>query len=372
MRLDHTVAGGLAMLGFIWASQFSGRTTPEAGISFMPVALATASPLVAGGFSQPSSGNAVCPKGTRAAGKSCVLDSDLVLAEALQLEAFTTLNCRGHRILPSNAGAGTTPDTYVPSVPAVGVWITGDREVDVRNCVIGEEGARFDFGIVAINSKHAGRLGHRIHNNEIHARDSAITFLGIDDARVNDNVITWSTGFGISFVRDSDRNRVNGNVMSSAGSPPAAHRIVPDGPFRTPSDVGIFLVAQHPQPLYNLVIAGWLYQFPNSEDGQYPAHEDNVLEGNRLSLPGSSAGKGHEAIEVGSNAMRTRVTGNTITEAGVGIRLAGFMRALAVSRPGRCVNSEGHTTTRFCQTDADCFISEIDVVPRRGMLWTGE
>jgi nitrous oxidase accessory protein NosD len=275
----------------------------------------------------------------------------------------TTLNCRGHRVLPSSAGMGTTLDTYVPSVPAVAVAITGDRGVDVRNCIIGEDGVRFDFGIVAINSKQAGRFGHRIHNNQIHARDSAITFLRVDDAQVNDNIITWSSGFGISFARDSDRNRVTSNTMSSPGSPPATSRLVPDGPFRNVADDGIFLVTHYFQPLYNLVIAGRLYQFPNSEDGQYASHEDNILDGNRLSLPGSSAGKSHQAIEVGSNALRTRVTGNIITEAGIGIRLAGLRPAQTVSRPGRCVNAEGHAEVRFCQTDADCWIPAIDVAP---------
>jgi nitrous oxidase accessory protein NosD len=319
--------------------------------------------VLAGGSLHPSAGNLVCPTGTRAAANSCVLDSDLVLTEALELPSFTTLNCRGHRLLPSSVGTGTTPDTHVPSVPALAIAIMGDRGVNVRNCLIGQDGSRFDFGILAINSKQVGEFGHRIHNNEIHARDAGILLLRVDDARINDNLITWSNGFGISFARDSDRNRVTGNIMSSAGAPPATTRLVPDGPFRNLNDDAIFLVALHAQPLYNLVIAQRLYQFPNSEDGQYAAHEDNVLEGNRLSLPGPSGGKSHQGIEVGSNALRTRVTGNTITEAAVGISLRGLRPAESVSRPGRCQNPAVQGEVRFCQTDADCFIPGIDVAP---------
>jgi hypothetical protein len=338
MRLNHTILGGLVALGFVGLSQFATQTSPSAETSG-------------------------CPAGTRATGSSCVLDSDLVLTEPLELHSFTTLNCRGHRILPSSAGQGATPETYVPSVPATAVAITGDRGVDVRNCVIGVDGARFDFGILAIDAKQAGRFGHRIHDNEIHARDSAITFLRVDDARVNDNVITWSAGFGISFARDSDRNRVTNNDLTSTLSPPAAHRVVPGGPFRMMSDDAIFLVAQHLHPLFNLVIGGRLYQFPNSEDGHYPAHEDNVIEGNRLSLPGPSEGRSHGAVDVGSNSLRTRVIGNEIREAGVGIRMAGFMPAQSVSRPGRCVAPDGSATSRFCRTNDDCFIPEVDTTP---------
>jgi hypothetical protein len=276
-------------------------------------------------MSAPSKKNPSCPNGTRATAAACVLDSDLVLSESIELASFTKLDCRGHRILPATAGSGTTPATYTPSIPALAVAITGEHAIVVRNCTIGAEGARFDFGVLALNSKDAGKFGHRIHNNEIHARDSAITLLRVDDARVNDNVITWTNGLGISFARDSDRNRVNNNVMSSPGSLPAPSLLVPGGPFGLYFDDAISLASLPLQPLYNLVIGGKLYQFPNSEDGNYPSNEDNVIEGNHLSLPGSSAGKTHQGIFVGTNVMRSRVIGNTIVGAGTGIRLAGLM-----------------------------------------------
>jgi hypothetical protein len=314
------------------------------------------------GMSAPSDSNSSCPDGTRATAAACVLDADLVLGESLELPSFTTLDCRGHRILPTSAGSGTTPTTYVPSVPALAVAITGARGVVVRNCTIGAEGARIDFGVLALNSKDAGESGHRIHNNEINARDTAVALLRVDDARVHDNVITWTNGFGISFLRDSDRNRLNNNVMSSPGAPPAAFRLVPGGAFSQEYfDNAIFLGNYHLQPLYNLVIDGRLYQFPNSEDGTYSSNEDNLIKGNQIFLPGSSAGKSHTAIGVILNAMRTRVIGNTITEAGVGIRLAGLRPAEAVTRPARCVG--GDEPTRFCLTDADCFIPGVDAEP---------
>jgi hypothetical protein len=313
-----------------------------------------------GGLSAPSDSNSSCPIGTRATAAACVLDADLVLGETLELQSFTKLDCQGHRILPAMAGSGTTAATYVPSVPALALAITGERGVVVRNCTIGANGAQFDFGVIAINSKDAGKDGHRIHNNEIHARDAAITLLRVDDARVNDNVITWTNGFGISFLRDSDRNSVNNNVMSSPGSPPASFRLVPGGHFSQEFfDNAIFLGNYHLQPLYNLVIGGRLYQFPNSEDGTYSSNEDNLIEGNQISLPGSSAGKSHTAIGVIVNAMRTQVIGNTVTEAGVGIRLAGLMVAQPVTRPARC----SAEPARFCLTDADCFIPGVDAAP---------
>jgi hypothetical protein len=319
--------------------------------------------LVAAAASNPFAVGSVCPPGTQAAAGSCVLDTDLVLEAPIELPSHMTLNCRGHRILPAAAGTGTTAETYVASTPAVALAITGPREVDVRNCVIGEEGRRFDFGIVAVNSKNAGSLGHRIHDNEIHARDIAITLLRVDDARINDNVITWSNGFGISFARDSDRNRVTGNDMSSRGLPPAPFRLVPGGPLRNASDDAIFLVNIHIQPLYNLVIGGRLYQFPNLVEGQYPSHDDNVVEGNRVSLPGPSTGKTHHGVDVGSNSTRTRVIGNTFIQGGVGVRMAGFMPAHSIPRVARCVKRQGEQVDRYCATDNDCFLPEVDRAP---------
>src|SRR5262249_44651386 len=157
--------------------------------------------------------------------------------------------------------------------------------------------SRFDFAIIAINSKNAGKSGHRIRNNEIHARDSGITFLRVDDAQVTDNVITWSNGFGMFFARDSDRNRFNNNTMSSPGLPAAPMRLVPNGLFRNNVTDDANVLASFPLfPLYNVVIGGRLYQFPNSEDGHYPSHNDNLIEGNHVSLPGSSVGKSHAGI----------------------------------------------------------------------------
>jgi hypothetical protein len=315
------------------------------------------------GMSAPSNGNLSCPNGTRAAAESCVLDSDLVLTNSIELPSFTKLNCRGHRILPAIAGSGTTPATYVPSIPTLAIAIMGDREVDVRNCIIGEDDARFDFGIIAINSKDSGKFGHRIHDNQVHARDSAITLLRVDDARVNDNVITWTDGFGILIARDSDRNRINGNIMSSPGSPPATVRLVPSGTFRDTNDDAIFVSDLNIYPLLNLIVNGRLYQFPNSTDGNYASVDDNIIEGNQISLPGSSQGKSHTGTLVSDNSMRTRLRGNTVSEAATGVRLAGLMPAQAISRAARCVDAQQTVQARFCQVNSDCFIAEIDPTP---------
>lgn len=319
--------------------------------------------VASGGMSVSSNGSSSCPDGTRATAAACVLDEDRVLSATIELPSFTTLDCRGHRILPIAVGTGTTQASYVPSVPTLAIAITGERGVRVRNCAIGADSPRFDFGIIAINSKDAGKDGHRIHDNEIHARDAAITFLRVDDARVNNNVITWTNGAGISFARDSDRNRVNNNVMSSPGFPAATSLSVPGGSFINGQDVAILLANLLPVPLLNLVINGNLFQFPNSEDGIYSSNEDNVIENNLLLLPGTSEGKTHAGILVTGNAMRTRVIGNTIKEAGSGIRLVGLTAAQVVERPGRCMDPNGQETARFCVTNGDCYIGGIDLAP---------
>jgi hypothetical protein len=248
-------------------------------------------------------------------------------------------------------------------MPAFAIAITGDRGVTMKNCVIGLEDARFDFGIIAINSKNSGREGHQIRNNEIHARDSAITLIRVDDADVTDNVITWTNGFGISLRRDSDRNRILNNVLSNPGLPASPLRLMPDGVFRTGLDAGIVVASFPLQVLYNLVVGGRLFQFPNSVDGQYPSAVDNILEGNFLSLPGSSEGKNNAAVYVATNDSGIRVIRNTIVQAGVGIRLAGLMRSQPVSRAGRCTDSSGQALDRYCETSADCFIPGIDATP---------
>jgi len=314
-------------------------------------------------MSAPAIGSSSCPPGTREHSSVCVLDSDLVLGEPLELQSFTTLNCRGHRILPARPGSGTTQESYVPSVPALAIAITGERAVDVKNCVVGQQDGRFDFGIIAINSKNPGRDGHRIRNNEIHARDSAVTLIRVDDSHVTDNVITWTNGFGISVRRDSDRNRIMSNVLSNPGLPAAPLRLMPDGVFRTGLDAGVAVASFPLQVLYNLVVGGRLFQFPNSIDGQYASADDNVVEGNLLSLPGSSEGKNNAAIYVATNDLRIRVIRNTIVQAGVGIRLAGLMRAQPVSRAARCTDSSGQALDRYCETSADCFIPGIDSTP---------
>lgn len=305
-----------------------------------------------------------CPNGTRAAGAGCTLDSDLVLTEPLELLSFTTLNCKGKRILPTSPGTGTTQADYVPSVPAVAIAITGEQGVVVRNCVIGQNGSRFDFGIIAVNSKNAGKSGHQIQNNKIHARDSGITFLRVDDAHVADNVITWTNGYGMFFARDSDRNRFTNNTMSSPGSPAAPIRLVPNGSFRDVVTDDAIAVASFPLfPLYNVVIGDRLYQFPNSEDGYYPGHDDNLIEGNHVSLPGSSVGKSHAGILVIAHAMNSRLIGNTVSGAGVGIRIAGLPQDSSVQRAARCIDPLMHELARFCETNTDCFIPGIDSAP---------
>ncbi len=303
-----------------------------------------------------------CPPNTRATRHACVLDVDITISETLELGSFTTLDCHGHRILPLTMGTGTSAATYVPSVPEAAIIITGDRDVNLQNCTIGQTGSRFDFGIIAIDSKNPGDDGHHIRDNEIHVRDSGITFLRVDDAKVNNNVITWTNGVGIAIRRDSDRNRVVRNNLSSPGAPAMPGRVVPDGLF-VEADDGIAVASFPLQVLHNIIVGGRLYQFPNSHDGTYEGNDDNVVTGNYLSLPGSSVGKSHAAIYVATNSKGTRVINNEVVQAGVGIRPAGLMQAQTVQRAARCVDMNGLAVNRFCATSADCSIPGIDPAP---------
>lgn len=303
-----------------------------------------------------------CPRGTRAQRDACVLEADLVLEETIELPSFTTLNCRGHRIVPSSAGSGDAISSYVASSPAVAIAVTGERRVAIKNCSIGDAAARFDFGIVVMSSKGVGADGHSIKNNEIHARDAGITLLRVDDAEITENEITWTNGCGVAVRRDSDRNRVTHNVLRSGGAAAMPARLVPDGPFTREADQGVAIVPGPTQVLLDVVVRGRLHQFPNLDEGAYPTTEDNVVEGNAIALPGSSVGKDHSGIFVAGTSLRTRVIGNSVTAAGVGVRVAGLGAALTVRRAARCVGPDG-TTARHCETDADCFVPDVDLEP---------
>jgi hypothetical protein len=138
---------------------------------------------------------------------------------------------------------------------------------------------------------------------------------------------------------------------------------MPDGVFRTGLDAGVVVASFPLQVLYNLVIGGRLFQFPNSVDGQYPTADDNTVEGNLLSLPGSSEGKNNAAIYVATNDRRLRAIRNTIVQAGVGIRIGGLMRSQPVQRAAQCVDPAGQALSRYCETSADCFIPGVDAAP---------
>lgn len=329
------------------------------GVVYLPIAVLLAASLFVG----ENAGASSCPPPTAEAGDNCVLTGDVVIVQPIELGAFAWLNCRGHRIMPTMAGSGSNPADYVPSEPETAIIITGERGARVQNCVLGATWARFDFGIFAIDSKNPGRQGHRILNNEIHSRESGVTFLRVDDALVNGNLITWTTGSGIRVRRDSNRNRVTNNVLTSPGAPPSSSRIVPGGAFFGPADDGIVLSAFPLHVLYNLVVDGRLYQFPNFNGSSYPGIEGNYIEGNVLTLPGSSMGKSHAGILVTANHSNTRIVGNTVVTAGLGIRTAGLRPEQMVQRVSHCVDAEGGMLARFCESDSDCFIPGVDAEP---------
>src|SRR5215204_6175253 len=114
------------------------------------------------GFAPISVVTAACPVPTKEVKAECVILSDIALGQTLELASALTLNCRGHRLLPLVPGLGTTPESYVPSVPAAAIAITAGHGVMLRNCIIGDDASRFDFGVIAMKAKNAGSDGYRI------------------------------------------------------------------------------------------------------------------------------------------------------------------------------------------------------------------
>lgn len=306
-------------------------------------------------------GDASCPPQTRAQRPGhCVLDQDIEIAEPLILQTGMRLNCRGHSILPVEAGVDGPVALYEPSIPEVAIALIGTRGVKIQNCVIGAPDRRIDFGVVIVDSKSSANDGNKIQGNEIHARALGVEVIASDGNLISDNVIEWDgSGVGILIGRDADRTQARENTLTSSARPASYVRTFPGMEARAAGivDSGIFFGdAQTLFPLYSLVIGDRLVQIP---DFGLPRIEDSLCEGNTISLPGPHAGKAHGGIYAALMSSRVVIRGNTVIGGRPGIRYAGAPVGTLVQFPQRCTGDPD----RYCVTNADCDIPGIDLEP---------
>lgn len=233
---------------------------------------------------QPLDSSCPPPTVREGASGNCALDQDAVLPEALEVASFTRLDCKGHALLPASggslstiAGAGTvsasgttltgagtdfihqlsigstitaagqtrfilaiasataaTLDTALTvsgasytvnlitnSSPRAAFVLDRAQGVRIQNCVIGSDGDRFDFGIIAAGNKadaapgrSAHAVGNEFFNNSITTVKSAVTLLASDQNEVVGNTIEiQGAAAAIVLMRGADANRLIDNSL---------------------------------------------------------------------------------------------------------------------------------------------------------------
>ena len=234
--------------------------------------------------------DATCPLPTLARGMQCVLEGDLTLTATLELASDTTLNCRGHKIVPVSVGSGSTR-----SQPEIGILLIAVQNSRLQNCVL--DG--FDFGVFAAGSKvspeirnNPGALARRrnsLVSNVINARFYGIQMFNVDNTEIKGNAITFKSpgGIGIEVTRDSDLNQIRNNAVVGSFSPPIDPAPMAPGPSNPPMFSGgglVIFVAQLGSlslipALANVIVGDALYQFSVSVAER---SEDNLVEENTI------------------------------------------------------------------------------------------
>jgi len=238
-------------------------------------------------------------------------------------------------------------------------------DVRIQNCRIDD----FDFGIVVLNNKVPpggnpgvlARQRNKIVSNTIRSRVMGALLLAADNNQLSDNFISFSSGAGtgISVVRNCAQNQITNNDISSPGNPLEFARQLPGSSSLASlcSDCGIASFDPPAQVLFNVIVSGELYQFPNSVESR---NFDNRFEGNIVTLPGTSTGKSHIGIAAGTRSTRTMILRNVVTSGGIGIAAGGFRSDFSGRSPGRCALD----ASRYCATNSDCQIPAIDPVSK--------
>src|SRR5689334_12971836 len=113
---EAAMSNRMATCLFLLAACSSGSTLDTSGEARTdPSSVSSVTALIA----QTHKNDATCPGNTPPGkGGHCVLDEDLTLDAPLELGSFTKLNCKGHRLLPREAGKDglPVPGGYAPSV----------------------------------------------------------------------------------------------------------------------------------------------------------------------------------------------------------------------------------------------------------------
>ena len=341
---------------FLLVSSVAGCEAPDS----REVALATAA------------STASCPAGTvTGADGVCFLERDLRLSATLELGSGQTLDCRNRRLLPTATGSGTTLADFVPSQPEVAVAVLEAQGATVRNCGIGTAEQRFDFGVIL-----AGGGGHQVTGNKLHTRTYGIKLLSSSDNLVTGNDVRWTKGFAISVLRNSDRNRIGDNQLRMVDVEGAVGYLREDPGMRHATNsgrVGVNVLSPVAYlPVSTLVLNGRILQYV-TDDGHadecvgpcpgYGRAQDNLIEGNQIWLPGAPAiDNTRLAVVAAMMSSRTTFRGNTVHEAGHGVRMAGNGAAQSVVRAGYC-GGQHATPVRRCVTSAECHIDGIDAQP---------
>jgi Right handed beta helix region len=317
-----------------------------------------------------------CPAPTKSQGSQCVLNGDVILDATLDVTSGTHLNCKGHRLSPTTPGV---PLLGTPSEPEVAILLNEAYSVTIQNCIIGDATKAFDFGIVIAKSKippdqaddfkAVGLLSNKVLDNEIRTRAAGVEVLEADYTHISGNTFESIGGCsqGIVVQYDSDRNLITDNTLigssGTSGGPTRAFpgtddQILPC--FSTP----IFLSgAIGPYPLVNARVGNELIQLRNvpniGDTGQTDLSSDgNVIESNAITQVGSSTGKaGHTGIFLAHDAINTLIENNIVSGGLRGISGGGDTFSMTI--PGTCTLD----SSRYCLSDADCFISGVDTTP---------
>lgn len=330
-----------------------------------------------------------CPPPSVCQNARCVLGKNAILSQTLELASGTILDCKGHKLTPLDTGVFDEPATkfkylsdcdneseldgceFRPSAPEVAILINEASGVTVQNCVIGETGNTFDFGIVSVNVKNSP-VQNQIVSNTITARMATIMLERVDKHLVQRNTLAYTSnnGHGIFIGGDADDNVIKQNTITSIGQGTVGwQRLFPGaqnfGGYVGEQDGGIWHIGEF--PLINMVINGKLIQVRAPPTGLGTA-DRNILERNIISYKGD-----HTARYVGIGAFDQSpagiqalvgtkdliVRGNVVIgNFGINMGFAGFGHFSKEKSllSGTCTLKED----RFCLTNADCSIPAVD------------
>ena len=328
----------------------------------------------AGSGSIGSAGITVTGSGTNFTGELHVGSAITALGQPRMVVAVTsatsvTVNAPFNPALP--AGTTFVAHTITQSIPRAAFVLDQAFDAKIQNCVVGEGGGRFDYGVIAVRNQ--GAQGVKILGNAITSVRSAVTFIDSDGNTVADNTLRIQTaGAAVYVLRDSDGSKIVNNqiTLDGYGAPQVINSFVPPGDKliqdhelvpgsfrgfipnqRTTLHVQVEIGRQSQTggaTLINFRLGDRLLQFPltmNSAGNAANEQPDgNLIEGNTLGRGLTTYGTQPNLRDEGGSGNVFR--GNSVGRGWMGI---GFIEATAGVFPGQCMGS-----ARYCLTNADC------------------